>query len=95
MERPRRIVLAGGPIASRKASTTTERNDGFLTTLPLRVVLQGYPTVVTKELPAGSTVVEIGCARGIDWYGLRYRMIELYLSRKRAARIRWVDGYAG
>src|SRR5262249_11112787 len=56
------------------------RNDGFLATLPLRVVLQGYPTAVARELRSGSTVVEIGCAGGIDWFGLRYRMIGLDLS---------------
>lgn len=56
------------------------RNDGFIATLPLRVVHQGYPTTVARELPGGSTIVEIGCAGGIDWFGLRYRMIGLDLS---------------
>lgn len=56
------------------------RNDGFLATLPLRVVLQGYPNAIARELPAGSTIVEIGCAAGIDWFGKRYRMIGLDLS---------------
>jgi SAM-dependent methyltransferase len=56
------------------------RNDGYIATLPLRIVHQGYPTAVAKVLPKGSTVVEIGCAGGIDWYGRRYRMIGLDLS---------------
>jgi len=54
--------------------------DGFLATLPLRVVGQGYPTAVARELPAGSTIIEIGCAGGIDWFGQRYDMIGIDLS---------------
>ncbi|MFT5507156.1 MAG: SAM-dependent methyltransferase [Hyphomicrobiaceae bacterium] len=57
------------------------RGDGFFATLPLRVVMQGYPTVVAKEIRAGSIVVEIGCAGGIEWFGERFRMIGLDLSR--------------
>lgn len=56
------------------------KNDGFLATLPLRVVLQGYPTTVADELPAGSKVVEIGCAGGIAWFARRYKMIGIDLS---------------
>src|SRR5262249_52557790 len=56
------------------------RDDSFLATLPLRVVLQGYPTAVARVLRAGSTVVEVGCAGGIDWFGRRYRLIGLDLS---------------
>ena len=55
-------------------------NDGFLATLPLRIVGQGYPTAVARELPAGSTVIEIGCAGGIDWFGQRFDMIGIDLS---------------
>jgi SAM-dependent methyltransferase len=55
-------------------------SDGFLATLPLRIVGQGYPTAVARELPAGATVVEIGCAGGIDWFGRRYDMIGIDLS---------------
>ncbi|MER8701683.1 class I SAM-dependent methyltransferase [Mesorhizobium sp. M1273] len=55
-------------------------DDGFLATLPLRIVLQGYPTEVAKFVPAGSTVVEIGCAGGIDWFASRYQMIGVDLS---------------
>lgn len=56
------------------------RNDGVVATLPLRIVLQGYPTRVAKELLAGSTVVELGCAGGLSWYGKRYRMLGIDLS---------------
>lgn len=57
------------------------KDDGFLATLPLRVVLQDYPTAVAREVAPGSTVVEIGCAGGIAWFGRRYRMVGLDLSR--------------
>ena len=53
----------------------------MLATLPLRLVHQGYSTTVARELTVGSTVVEIGCAGGIDWFAKRYRMIGLDLSR--------------
>lgn len=57
------------------------RNDGYLATLPLRIVLFGYPNEVAAALPAGSKVVEIGCAGGVDWFGKRYHMIGIDLSR--------------
>lgn len=55
-------------------------NDGFLATLPMRIVHQGYPTRVAQLLPPGATVVEIGCAGGMDWFGRRFRMIGVDLS---------------
>ena len=57
------------------------QNDGWLATLPLRIVSQGYPTTVAAEVPEGGTVVEIGCAGGVAWLGRRYQMIGLDLSR--------------
>ncbi len=56
------------------------RGDGFLATLPLRIVMQSYPTTVLAEVPKGATVVEIGCAGGVAWFGRRYRMIGMDLS---------------
>lgn len=73
----------GDPFYEGKYNSRTKyvpRNTGYLAMLPLHVVLQGYPNVVASELPKGSSVVEIGCAAGIDWFGQRYRMIGLDLS---------------
>ena len=56
------------------------RSDGLLATLPLRIVMQNYPTTVAVEVPRGATVVEIGCAGGLTWFGQRYRMIGIDLS---------------
>jgi SAM-dependent methyltransferase len=57
------------------------RSDGWIATLPLRVVMQNYPTTVAAEVPKGATVVEIGCAGGLSWFGQRYRMIGMDLSQ--------------
>jgi len=57
------------------------RSDGWLATLPLCIVMQNYPTTVAAEVPAGATVVEIGCAGGLTWFGRRYRMIGMDLSQ--------------
>lgn len=57
------------------------RSEGWLATLPLRIVMQHYPTTVAREVPFGATVVEIGCAGGLTWFGQRYRMIGMDLSQ--------------
>lgn len=58
------------------------RDDGWLATLPLRIVMQSYPTTVAAEVPKRATVVEIGCAGGVAWFGRRYRMIGMDLSQE-------------
>ncbi|MEM6477738.1 MAG: methyltransferase domain-containing protein [Pseudomonadota bacterium] len=58
------------------------RGDGWLATLPLRIVMQSYPTTVVAQVPKGATVVEIGCAGGLTWFGQRYRMIGMDLSQQ-------------
>jgi len=55
--------------------------DGYLATLPMRIVLAGYPNEVADALKPGSRVVEIGCAGGVDWFGKRYCMVGMDLSR--------------
>lgn len=58
------------------------RGESWLATLPLRIVMQNYPTTVAAEVPRGSRVVEIGCAGGLSWFGQRYEMIGMDLSEK-------------
>lgn len=58
------------------------RSDSWLHTLPLRVVMQNYPTTVAAEIPSGASVVEIGCAGGLTWFGRRFRMIGMDLSHE-------------
>lgn len=54
---------------------------GFISELPLWLLVHGYVWAVRKHVPAGSTVVELGCAAGIRWFGTRYRMIGVDFSR--------------
>lgn len=56
-------------------------SDNWFATLPLRIVLQNYPTTIAAEVPKGATVVEIGCAGGVSWFGQLFRMIGLDLSQ--------------
>jgi len=57
------------------------RSDSWLATLPLRIIMQSYPTTVFAEAPKGATVLEIGCAGGVAWFGKRCRMIGMDLSQ--------------
>ncbi len=47
---------------------------------PLWLINSGYPWVVRRFVPDGSTVVELGCAGGVNYFGRRYRMIGCDLS---------------
>lgn len=47
---------------------------------PLWLINSGYPWMVRHYIPAGSTVVELGCAGGVRYFGDRYRMIGCDLS---------------
>ena len=47
---------------------------------PLWLINSGYVWMVRKYVPAGATVVELGCAGGVRYFGKRYRMIGCDLS---------------
>jgi SAM-dependent methyltransferase len=47
---------------------------------PLWLIANGYPWAVRRHVPAGRTVVELGCAGGVRYLGSRYRMIGCDLS---------------
>jgi SAM-dependent methyltransferase len=42
---------------------------------PLWFITSGYLWTVRRFVPAGATVVELGCAGGVRYFGQRYRMI--------------------
>lgn len=42
---------------------------------PLWLIHNGYPWTVRHYVPAGSSVVELGCAGGVRYFGQRYSMI--------------------
>ncbi|MEY2928125.1 MAG: hypothetical protein RL367_2602, partial [Pseudomonadota bacterium] len=53
---------------------------GFFQELPLWLLLHGYVWAVRRFVRPGSTVVELGCAGGIRWFGSRYKMIGVDLA---------------
>lgn len=57
---------------------------------PLWLINSGYLWQVRRHVPAGGTVLELGCAAGVAYFGGRYRMIGSDLSMsalRRAAAI--------
>jgi SAM-dependent methyltransferase len=58
---------------------------------PLWLVNGGYPRVVRRRVPAGATLLELGCAGGVRYFGRRYRAIGCDLSR---SSLRKLEGYA-
>jgi SAM-dependent methyltransferase len=42
---------------------------------PLWLIHSGYPWAVRQFVPAGSVVVELGCAGGVRYFGQRYSMV--------------------
>jgi SAM-dependent methyltransferase len=47
---------------------------------PLWLIGNGYLWEVRRQVPAGSTVVELGCAGGVGFFGKEYTMIGVDLS---------------
>lgn len=57
---------------------------------PLWLINSGYLWTVRKHVPQGATVLELGCAGGVRYFGKRYRMIGCDLS---FASLRILDFY--
>lgn len=66
------------------------RSEKALHIWPLWFINGGYVWMVRKHVPAGSTVVELGCAGGVRYFGHRYSMIGCDLS---AGGLRLIDFY--
>jgi len=47
---------------------------------PLWLINSGYLWTVRRFVPSGATVVELGCAGGVRYFGQRYRMVGCDLS---------------
>lgn len=58
------------------------RNDSFIASLPLWLISSGYVWTVRKYLKPNAHVVELGCAGGVAWFGKRYNMAGVDLSRE-------------
>jgi len=63
------------------------RGESALRVWPLWLVNGGYLWAVRKHVPAGSTLVEMGCAAGVAYFARRYRVIGLDLSLSSLARV--------
>jgi SAM-dependent methyltransferase len=57
---------------------------------PLWLINSGYVWMVRRVVPKGATVVELGCAGGVRYFGERYRMIGCDLSH---ASLKILDFY--
>lgn len=51
------------------------RSENLWHVWPLWLIHSGYPWAVRSHVPRGSTVVELGCAGGVRYFGQRYSMI--------------------
>lgn len=56
------------------------RTDDLLHAWPLWLVSSGYPWTVRQNVGPGATVLELGCAGGLRYFGQRYRMVGCDLS---------------
>jgi len=63
------------------------RHDGAPWDWPLWLMTSGYVWAVRRHVPAGSTLLEFGCASGIRYFSERYRAIGLDLSAASLARV--------
>lgn len=68
------------------------RSEKFWHAWPLWLINGGYLWNVRRFVPAGATVVELGCAGGVCYFGQRYRMVGCDLS---FASLRKIEFYAG
>jgi len=56
------------------------RSERIWHTWPLWLINSSYPWAVRRYVPPGSTVIELGCAGGVRYFGSRYHMIGCDLS---------------
>ena len=56
------------------------KSESIFHTWPLWLISNGSVWEVRKQFPAGSTLLELGCAGGVDYFANRYNMIGLDLS---------------
>jgi SAM-dependent methyltransferase len=56
------------------------KNETLWCVWPLWLITSGYPWAVRSFVREGATVVELGCAGGVRYFGQRYRMVGCDLS---------------
>jgi SAM-dependent methyltransferase len=62
-------------------------SETFWRSWPLWLINSGYVWEVRKLVRAGATVIELGCASGVKYFGKRYRMVGCDLSLSSLARL--------
>lgn len=63
------------------------KNETWWHRLPLWFINGGYMYEVRKQFKAGSILLELGCASGVDYFGKKFKMIGLDLSWKSLKKI--------
>ena len=58
---------------------------------PLWLINSGYPWQIRRHVPQGATVVELGCAGGVNYFGHRYHMVGCDLSLSSLKKLRLYD----
>jgi SAM-dependent methyltransferase len=66
--------------AYENATRFVPKSEAWWHAWPLWLITNGYLWAVRRQVPAGSTVLELGCAGGVRYFGQRYRMIGCDLS---------------
>jgi SAM-dependent methyltransferase len=56
------------------------RSEKLMHIWPLWLINSGYPWIVRHHVPQGASVVELGCAGGVHYFGRHFRMIGCDLS---------------
>lgn len=68
------------------------RSERIIDAWPIWLINSGYLWAVRKYIPAGSVVVELGCAGGVRYFGQRYRMIGCDLSFSSLKKTEFYEG---
>lgn len=63
------------------------RRESLVWAWPLWLINSGYVWAVRRFVPAGATVIEMGCGGGVAYFAKRYRVIGLDLSHQSLAGI--------
>ena len=58
------------------------KTKSFLSMFPLWLINSGYPWYVYKYVPEGSTILELGCGGGVNFFGKHYSTTGLDLSHR-------------
>ena len=99
----RRYAIRGGVVctldrpddfyegAYENAVAFVPRSERLWHSWPLWLINSGYVWSVRRHVPPGATVVELGCAGGVRYFGTRYRMVGCDLSLSSLAKASYYE----